>query len=119
MDHTFEFDPGAAGVESVAGVAETIDVPQPQTLGTAKTAASNVASLALLERLLVMAQRYRKEMNPREAIELFWSLAEEHPDTPQAEAARLELQELAEGYERAGNQHTARSMYERLLDLEN
>jgi hypothetical protein len=76
------------------------------------------ASHRVLERLLVMARRYREEGKYFEASELFWALLEEHSDTPQADMAKMELLALAEGYERAGNQHMARSMYERLLDLE-
>jgi len=80
--------------------------------------ASAAASLPMLEHLLAMAQRYRQEGNSRQATEMFWSLIEEHSETPQADAAKSELLAMAESYERAGNQHMARSMYERLLDLE-
>ncbi len=76
------------------------------------------ASLMVLERLLGMAKRYREDGKYLEASELFWKLVEEHAETPQADMAKMELLALAEGYERAGNQHMARSMYERLLDLE-
>lgn len=72
----------------------------------------------LLARLLVMAQRYRVEGNYRQATDMFWTLVNEHADTPEAEVAKNELLVLAEGYERAGNQHMARSMYEQLMDLE-
>ncbi len=72
----------------------------------------------MLERLFAMSLRYRKEGNLRQASEMFWTLVQDHPDTPQAEAAKAELLLLAESYERAGNQHMARGMYERLMDLE-
>lgn len=94
------------------------DMARAELSALAEGLASAAASQPLLEHLLVMAQRYRKELNLREATELFWSLVEEHPDTPQANAAKLELQQLAKGYERAGAPHMARSIYERLLDLE-
>lgn len=94
------------------------DIARAELSALAEGLASAAASQPLLEHLLVMAQRYRKELNLREATELFLSLVEEHPDTPQANAAKLELQQLAEGYERAGAPHMARSIYERLLDLE-
>ncbi len=81
-------------------------------------AISHTAALTLLERLFAMAQRYRKEGNFRQATEMYWTLIGEHPDTPQAEAAKAELLLLAEGYERAGNLHMARGMYERMMDLE-
>ena len=73
---------------------------------------------ALLGRLLEMAQRYRVEGSARQATELFWTLAEDHPDTPQAETAKQELMAMAEDYGRRNNQHMARSIYERLLALE-
>ena len=72
----------------------------------------------MLERLFAMAQRYRNDGNLRQASEMFWTLVQDHPDTQQAEDAKAELLLLAESYERAGNQHMARSMYERLMDLE-
>lgn len=81
--------------------------------------ASAAASQPLLEHLFTMAQHYRKEGKHREATELLWTLVEEHAGTPQADAAKTELLALAEGHERAGKQHMARGMYERLLDLEN
>lgn len=104
-------------------VEEHAETPQADTARAELSAlaegfASAAASQTMLERLLAMAQRYRKEGNYRQATEMFWTLIEEHSETPQAEAAKAELLALAEGYERAGNQHMARSMYERLLDLE-
>ena len=72
----------------------------------------------MLERIFAMAQRYRKEGNFRQASEMYWTMVSDHADTPQAEAAKVELLLLAEGYERAGNLHMARGMYERLMDLE-
>lgn len=72
----------------------------------------------ILERLFAMAQRYRSEGNLRRATEMYWTLAGDHADTPQAESAKAELLLMAEGYERAGNLHMARGMYERLMDLE-
>jgi len=72
---------------------------------------------ALLGRLLAMAHRYRSEGNLRQATELYWTLAEDYPGTHQADAARAVLLGLADGYER-NERHMARSMYERLLGLE-
>lgn len=94
------------------------DMARAELSALAEGFASAAASQTMLERLLAMAQRYRKEGNYRQATEMFWTLIEEHSETPQAEAAKAELLELAGGYERAGNQHMARSMYERLLDME-
>jgi Tfp pilus assembly protein PilF len=73
---------------------------------------------SMLERHFAMAQRYLKAGNYRQATEMFWTLVDEHGETPQAEAATAQLLKLAEGYERAGKDHMARSMYERLMELE-
>lgn len=118
MKKAMESDKNEPTVESVAAAPETIASSRIEAGGAAETEASAVASQAMLGRLLAMGQRYRKEGSDRQAAELFWTLAEEHPETPQADAAKAELLALAEGYERAGAQRMARSMYERLLDLE-
>jgi lipopolysaccharide biosynthesis regulator YciM len=72
----------------------------------------------MLERHFAMAQRYLKAGNYSHATEMFWMLVDEHSETPQAEAAKAELLTLAEGYERAGKYHMARSMYEQLMEME-
>lgn len=118
MEDEMEFDPSAPEVEPVASASETPYVPPPEAGRVVKTEANDAASQALLGRLLAMAQRYRKEGRYQQATELFWKLAEEHPATSQAEAAKLELQELADDHGRAGAPRMARSMYERLLELE-
>ena len=76
------------------------------------------ASQALLGRLLAMAHRYRSDGNIRQATELYWSLVEDYPGTPQAHAARAVLLELATSYERNEARRMARSMYERLMGME-
>jgi len=81
-----------------------------------KSEADTGANQALLVRLLAMAHRYRSEGNLGQAVELYWKLAEDYAGTPQADAARAVLLELAEGYERDDAPHMARSMYERLLE---
>lgn len=86
--------------------------------GAGKPEAGAAANQALLGWLLTMAHRYRSEGNIRQATELYWTLVEDYPGTPQADAARAVLLELAEGYEHNQARHMARSMYERLLDLE-
>lgn len=70
---------------------------------------------ATLERLLAMANAYRSEGHHRQAMELYWELAEDYPGTPQSDAARTVLLALASGYEGSGARHIARSIYERLL----
>ena len=86
--------------------------------GSVKLEAGAAANQALLGRLLAMAQRYRGEGNLREAMELFWELAENHPGTAEADAAGATLLELAASYERNAAPHMARSMYERLMGME-
>jgi hypothetical protein len=75
-------------------------------------------SRSLVGRLLVMAQQYQSEGNIRQATEMFWSLAEDYQGTPQADTAQAALLEMAEGYERDNARHMARSMYTRLMGLE-
>jgi TolA-binding protein len=104
-------------IEEHAGTPEA-DAAKAELAGLFEGFARAAAGQTALERLLVMAQRYRKEGNLREAMELFWTLVQDHPKTLQAASAKSELLALAESYERAGNQHIARGMYERLLDLE-
>lgn len=104
-------------VEEHPGTPEAIKA-KAELSGMFDVCASDAVGQALLERLLGMAQRYKSEGNLREATELFWTLAQEHPQTTQAATAKLGLLALADGYERAGKQHMARDMYERLLDLE-
>lgn len=118
MTNVMEFDENEPTVVPVVIASETADATRIDVDSATETEISSVMSQELLERLLAMAQRYRKEGSDRQATEMFWSLVEEHSETPQANAAKAELLALAEGYERAGNQYMARSMYERLLDLE-
>lgn len=80
-----------------------------------KPEADTGANHVLLDRLLAMAQRYRSRGDLREAMELYWELAEDHPGTAEADAASAMLLELAASYERNEAPHMARSIYERLL----
>jgi len=80
-----------------------------------KPKTDTVVNHVLLERLLAMAQRYRSEGNFREAMGLYWELAEDHPGTPEADAASATLLDLAANYERNAAPHMARSIYKRLL----
>ena len=86
--------------------------------GSVKPEAGAGANQALLGRLLAMAHRYRSEGNLGQAVELYWTLAEDYPGTPQADAAKAVLLELAASYERNEARHMARSMYERLMGME-
>ncbi len=86
-----------------------------KTGGSMKPEADDGANRMLLGLLFAMAQRYRSEGKLREAMGLYWKLAEEQPGTPEANASKAVLLELAASYERSDAPHMARSIYERLL----
>lgn len=65
-----------------------------------KPEANAGANHVLLEQLLAMAQQYRSEGNLRGAMDLYWKLAEDHPGTAEADAAKARLLELAAKYKR-------------------
>lgn len=81
--------------------------------------AGAAVNLPLVGRLLRMDQQYQSEGSIRQATEIFWTLAEDYQGTPQVDAAKAALLEMAEGYERDNARHMARSMYTRLMRLEN
>ena len=85
------------------------------TSPAATPAALSGAKLMLLDRIFAMAQRFRSEGKLREAMELYWELAEEQAGTAEADAASAMLLELAAGYERTEAPHMARSIYQRLM----
>ena len=86
-----------------------------KTGGATSPAVLTGAKLMLLDRIFAMAQRFRSEGKLREAMELYWELAEEQPGTAEANAAGAMLLELAAGYERNEAPHMARSIYQRLM----
>lgn len=118
MTNEIEVDESEQTVVAIVITSESVDASQVDNGSATDAGVSPVTSKELLERLFAMAKRYRQEGNCRQAAKIFWSLIEEHSETPQAEAAKAELLMLAENYERAGNQHMARSIYEQLLSLE-
>jgi hypothetical protein len=69
----------------------------------------------LLERLLVIAGVYFKSGSTRQAMDIYWSLVDMQPEVPQSQMARSLLMDQASRFERAGLQHAARSIYDRLL----
>jgi len=75
-------------------------------------------SQLLLKRLLVMAGRYTGEGKLRQAMDLYWVLAEDHRGSAEADAAKARLLDMAEAYERHDATHMTRSIYERLLHAE-
>ena len=69
----------------------------------------------LLDHLLAVADSYQAEGSLRQAMELYFLLVEAHQHTPQAGQACQRLMDIAENYEKDGERHAARSIYERLL----
>ena len=69
----------------------------------------------LLQRLLRMADGYRANNGLRQAMEMYYMLAETHEDTPEGVQAAARLLDIAERFEREGKARQARAMYERLL----
>ncbi|MFI5014561.1 MAG: tol-pal system YbgF family protein [Hyphomicrobiales bacterium] len=67
-----------------------------------------------LDHLFAMAQQYRSEGSLRQAMEIYWTLSENHSETVQGQGAQDGLLELADVYEHDGSRHQARSIYERL-----
>jgi hypothetical protein len=75
------------------------------------------ATVHSLDDLLVMAEDYGNGGSAREAEDIFWTLAEEHSETPQAGIARRKLRALAHENGRGGRAREARAIYERLIYL--
>jgi hypothetical protein len=68
-----------------------------------------------LDHLLAMAQSYRSEGNPRQAMDIYWKVFDDYSDTTQGQEAQESLLSLAEEYEREGYRHQSRAVYVRLL----
>ncbi len=120
-DHTATIEAGAAPVlapTAAPAVASTRSKSAAPKVAVAAKRPEVGPNHVALERLLAMAKRYRKEGQVREAMEMFWELAESHSDTTQGDAAKELLLEMAAGYERDGSPRLARSIYERILDSE-
>ena len=71
--------------------------------------------LPLLSDLLKLADDYRRDGSPHQAIELYFELAEQNANSIEGQEARCRLSEMAKGYEQNDMPHEARSIYERLL----
>lgn len=81
----------------------------------AESAADSGANNMILDRLLAMAHGYRSAGNLQQAMEMYWTLLNDYPETAQARRAGASLFEMAQEYERAGSMHMARSIYTRLI----
>jgi hypothetical protein len=69
----------------------------------------------ILARFLQMADTYRSEGSLHQALELYFSLLENHYDSPEARQAEECLLDMGRDYERTGERKQARAIYERLL----
>jgi len=67
-----------------------------------------------LDHLLAMAQQYAGEGKAWQAMEIYWTLSEDHGRTAQGREAQRRLLEMAESYERDDARHLARAVYQRL-----
>ena len=82
---------------------------------TAGTRPGCGADAAVLRHLLALADRYRSEGARRQAMDIYWSLVDTHPDTREAGQARQRLLQLAGDFDQEGMHRAARDIYERLL----
>ena len=62
-----------------------------------------------------MADTYRKSGALHQAIEMYFEIIREHPDTHQARLAEDRLLDVARTHEQAGELRQARGIYEQLL----
>lgn len=72
----------------------------------------------LLSHLLAMAQKYQRLGQIRQAMDLYWELVDDYPESEAGNVARTTLLELAQRFERGGKLHVAREIYEHLLQLQ-
>jgi outer membrane protein assembly factor BamD (BamD/ComL family) len=91
-----------------------ISISQPSAQ-SADFPAGPSSEYAILNRLLGMARAYRDEGSVNNAMDIFWQLVDEYPDTPQAEHSKNALLEIAVQYEKDDLRHPAYAIYERLL----
>lgn len=99
--------------EEITPLVETRSIPSSTVLKP--PACTPESDRRLLARLLHMAELYRSEKALRQAVEIFFELAEHHDDTPEAAEARQQLLEIGDLYEKSGEFRQARGIYERLL----
>jgi len=90
-------------------------VSDPDVAGAPEPRPAPEMEAALLGRLLGIADAHRAQNHLHQALELYFGLVGSHLHTPQGEQAFQRLMGIAAGYERAGEPHQARNIYERLL----
>jgi hypothetical protein len=69
----------------------------------------------VLDGLYRLAEQHRSRGALRQAVGLYFEIAEEHPGTDQGVQARERLMEIADRYETGGESRQARGIYQRLL----
>ena len=79
---------------------------------TNETAASD---RPLIARLLRMGDRYLADNQTHQARELFFTILDEYPETPEAALAYQRIVAMAEYNESVKEEHQARATYERLV----
>jgi hypothetical protein len=95
-----------AAAQNVA--APKADAPQPETRKLD-------SRTPMLSKLLSIGDIFRAENSIRQAISIYFDLAEKHSGTPEAYDALERLLDIAAQYEDAGEIRQALSLYERLL----
>ena len=102
--------------QKIANAGESMVSPSSPEAGTVATARRpHEAEAPVLAHMLEMADRYQAENALQQATEMYFELVECHGNTREARRARARLMKIADGYERDGKLHMARSIYERLL----
>jgi hypothetical protein len=69
----------------------------------------------VLPRLLAMGDTYFRAGSLRQALDLYFDLARNHPETPEATEAEDRILELARLHEENGELHLARAIYEQMI----
>ncbi len=77
--------------------------------------ASSTLRTPMLSKLLSIGDIFRAENSIRQAISIYFDLADKHSGTPEAYDALERLLDIAAQYEDAGEIRQALSLYERLL----
>ncbi|MDR3637652.1 MAG: hypothetical protein P4L84_27850 [Isosphaeraceae bacterium] len=103
-----------AVVDEPAGLPAAAKLPQAEPVVAPPPITPKNRSRAL-GRLLKMADEFLDSDSLHQASELYFELFERYDDTPEAEQAEDRLLDVALLYEQNGEQHAARSIYERLL----
>jgi hypothetical protein len=91
----------------------TITATRPRTV--IMSAGPSRTPSGVLAHLLKMADGYLAAHAVRQAVAIYFEVLEEYSDTQEAGRARERLLEIADDYEKAGEFHQARSIYERML----